>query len=431
MINNISNKIAVLLSLMACVGVIGCSNNRFELSDDTTTDDGYESTLPDGGYTNDDGSVQFSTMVWNDSDTRGTVVYDFEEGDDMGVYAYRLPSDGSINALEVSPNFMHNQLLTKLADGSWFYTPTKYWSNDENDTYLFFGYSPYSADEENTMYHSSINDTITYPVIVHSSPLEIADSRDLVLAGRKCSKYADDGEPTVVDLQFKHVLSRLRFEFRNDLTAEEDTYSMVVKSVKLVNATTLSAFTYEDDPDPQSETGLLLVEYVADEVQGTGTISGSIESGALIGKGASEEEEDNNCYLSSAYIPYYDINNNPDKYNTYTSIMPEDEYLFLDPYVIGGSRVMFGVEVEVYAQDINVTGDTNWVLALTNTAYLDVTELIVGTTVVDDQGTQTTTGGMERGGSYVWQISYMPIPGSALMVYVIEYWDDVYNKHDM
>lgn len=411
MVKSISDKIMLLLALIALVGFVGCSNETFK-SSDAEEDDDYESSMPDS-YVPDEGSVQFSTLVWSDSETksaatRGVVTEDFEVGDEVGIYAYRVPSDGSVDPLDSSPNFMHNQKLTMFSEDTWFYTPTKYWSNDATDQYIFFGYSPYSEDEENTMYHSSVNQTIKYPVIVHSSPLEIADSRDLVLAGRKCSKYDAAGDLTVVDLIFEHALSRLRFEFRNDLYAEEKTYSMVVTGIRLRNATTQSAFTYQDDEN--SSTGLLLVEYLADEVQGTGTISGTIKSGALMGAG----DDANGYSKDEAYIPYYDLNINPDKYNTYTPLMPADTYLFLDPYVIGTTKVWLELDVEVYAAD--TMASSGWTLALSNTASLEVTDVVSS---------------MSRGGSYVWQISYMPIPGSALMVYVIEYWDDVYNKHDM
>lgn len=397
----IYNKIVVLLALLAGVG---CSDNTAESLD------------VDSGFSDD--AVGFSSFVWDDSETkssvtRGAIVEDFVAGDSMGVYAYYLPVDGSVDALEVSPNFMYNQKFIKQSDGSWSYSPTKYWSNNPNDEYLFFGYAPYSENEENTMYYHSSNDTITYPVIVHSTPTEMLDSRDLVLAGRKCNKYDDNGDITTVSLTFEHVLSRLRFEFLNNLIAESRTYSMVIKSLSLINATTQSAFTYVDDPDPSSETGLLLVEYIAEEVQGTGTISGSVASGALMGKGV-EGDIDLNGYSASAYIPYYDKDSG--KYGEYTPLMLDGEYLFLDPYVVSSSKVYLSVEVEVYARDYNVDGDEVWVYALNNTGYIEVTDLVES---------------MSRGGSYVWKIKYAPIEGSALMVYVIEYWDDVYNKHDM
>ncbi len=331
-----------------------------------------------------------TSLAWED-ETRGVIETDFEVGDNMGVYAYYLPSNNSVDPTEISPNFMYNQLVEKVSDDEWFYTPTKFWSTNADDDYIFFGYAPYNENEENTMFHDN---KTGFPIIVHSSPLTMIDSRDLVLAGYKCKR-----DKEVVNLEFDHVLSRLRFEFRNALISDENTYSMVVKSLTLLNATTQSAFTYVENDD--SASGVLLVEYLADEVQVVGNIIADIESGAIIGKG-----DDENGLSSDAYITYHN--------ETYTRINPDDEFLFIDPYAIGSTRIMLEAEIEIYVQDPNSL--TSWGLMVSNFAYIDVTDYVTS---------------MERGCSYVWQISYQPIEGSGLMVYVINYWDDIYNKNDM
>lgn len=380
---NILNRVVIALLFIAMAwGVVGCQDEECSTINGSSSSD----------------MIAFSPMVnEEDEETRGTIIIeDFETGDDMGVYAYRLPSDGSVDPTTISPNFMYNQQVIKQEDGSWLYTPTKYWSNDVNDKYTFFSYAPYSANEANTTYTEN---RTGYPIFVHTSPPKMIDSRDLVLAGRKCTK--DVG---TVQLIFEHVLSRLRFEFRNDLISDNETYSMVVKSIKLQNVTTQSAFTFEDYEE--SDYGLRLKEaYMEEEKEVTGDITADIESGALIGAGDYQ-----NGYSTDAYITY-----NASAQTEYTSITTEGEYLFIDPYVIGNSKVILAMEIEIYADDGNSTVHV-WELALSNTTYLDVTDKLEA---------------MERGHSYVWQISYQPLEGSGLMVYVLNTWDDVYNKHDM
>lgn len=405
-LHNILALAVVAFAVVAC----GKSEN-FGLSGDSAEEDSYTPGTGTGTGTEDtsDTPISFASTIWDEEteETRNSPIENFEEGNSIGVYAFLLPEGNDYDPDELIPNLMYNQLVTMTGTDTWTYSPIKYWPANPNDSLKFFGYSPYSENEASTMFKESLGG---FPIIVHTTPNRMVDTEDLVMAGRSCTK-----EIGTVLLEFEHVLSRVRFAFRNDLNSNAKTYSMVLKSLKLINATTQSAFTYIDDDD--STTGLLLVEYVDDNVQGVGEIVCDIESGALIGnKGVGEDGNitlDDNGYTSDAYIEY---NNEASK--EYTNITTDGVYLYIDPFVTGTSVVQLELTVGIYAYDDN-RGDAStysWELVQENTSYIDVSSYISA---------------MERGESYLWQISYQPIEGSALMVYVLNYWDDVYNKHDM
>ena len=87
-------------------------------------------------------SIGFVPTV--EAQTRGT---DFTKDNltSLGVLAY-LTQGSSFNALSSTPNFMHNQEVTKATGAStWEYTPTKFWPTNSNDKITFFAYAPHNA----------------------------------------------------------------------------------------------------------------------------------------------------------------------------------------------------------------------------------------------------------------------------------------------
>lgn len=414
------------------------------------------------------------------------MIEDFVAGDSIGIYAYNIPKDGSISIDDCEPNFMFNQAVVKQSNSSWEYSPIKYWPNSEDYDMFFFGYAPHSENEEYTMYDSSKDG---FPIIAHQTPATLIDSRDLIMAGRRCETEVDH-----VQLDFVHMLTRLRFEFRNGIVENENTpYTMVVKSIKLINVTTLAAFTYVEDEE--SDNGLLIVNYKENEVWGSGTVTASVATGCLIGGvdfngdgvpdlfGVDDTVMDEDGYPDSDGKPdirydedgetiifgEYDIlsdnaevvlndtnifggedgtsayhiddpstiytiapisetedcfiepteDSSADNY--YTDITTADHYMFIDPYILkdddgNENNVMLSVEIELYVEGI-VAG------------YAQKTR--VGTYTEEYHMNDIINNKMERGGSYVLQLSYQPIPGSGLFVNVIDYWENIYIEHEI
>ena len=89
-------------------------------------------------------SVSIGFVPTVEAQTRGT---DFTKDNltSLGVLAY-LTQGSSFNALSSTPNFMHNQEVTKATGAStWEYTPTKFWPTNSNDKITFFAYAPHNA----------------------------------------------------------------------------------------------------------------------------------------------------------------------------------------------------------------------------------------------------------------------------------------------
>lgn len=60
----------------------------------------------------------------------------------IGVFASL--THGNFDATVSTPNFMYNQLVEKK-NGTWQYTPLKYWPNNDSDKISFFAYAPHNA----------------------------------------------------------------------------------------------------------------------------------------------------------------------------------------------------------------------------------------------------------------------------------------------
>lgn len=84
-------------------------------------------------------SVGFSGDV---PQTRATKEYESAADlTDIGVFAYF--TNGAFNDGSSTPNFMYNQQVERQGDGSWTYSPVKYWPGNTTDKISFFAYAPY------------------------------------------------------------------------------------------------------------------------------------------------------------------------------------------------------------------------------------------------------------------------------------------------
>lgn len=375
--------------------IVGCS----DVGVDIVEDDLVENNVPDDDVPEDDTvettdrAISFSSI-----ETKGTVIED-DEFTSFGVYCYYVPEDGSVDYKSTTPQYMYNtNVLFNSTSGLWEYSPLKYWPEYNTDALIFLGYMPYSVD------HSDVYVDVTNTneaVIVYNSPSTMLETVDFVVA----STYStgDDWEQTV-PLNFEHLLTRVKFAFRNDVIssesgttsedddAEEDVetlYSMMIKSIKLVNVRTKSSYTTTKN----DQTGEMIISYCDNGEKNSGTIT------ATTGGGGLEE----------VYVMY----NSEDIYK-YTDITTEDEYLFIDTNLVSDDvTIWLEAEIDVYVYDDDFKTNT---LSITNTVIKDITSVFRD---------------MEDKGSYTLQLSYQPIEGSALWVYSLEYWEDIYNQNDM
>ncbi|MCD8182863.1 MAG: fimbrillin family protein [Bacteroides sp.] len=58
----------------------------------------------------------------------------------IGVFVYFV--NGTFSENNSTPNFMYNQQVNRQGDGSWTYSPVKYWPGNETDRISFFCLCP-------------------------------------------------------------------------------------------------------------------------------------------------------------------------------------------------------------------------------------------------------------------------------------------------
>ncbi len=101
------------------------------------------------GYVPSDKAIAFDARTGDDLTTRALG----EINDDATLQALSFGVFGSYTGrltyenTTVSSDFMYNQQVT-FSNGSWGYTPVKFWPNDERDYVSFFAYAPYVANAQ-------------------------------------------------------------------------------------------------------------------------------------------------------------------------------------------------------------------------------------------------------------------------------------------
>ena len=101
------------------------------------------------GYVPSDKAIAFDARTGDEPMTRASG----EINDDATLQALGFGVFGSYTGrltyenTTVSSDFMYNQQVT-FSNGSWGYTPVKFWPNDERDYVSFFAYAPYVANAQ-------------------------------------------------------------------------------------------------------------------------------------------------------------------------------------------------------------------------------------------------------------------------------------------
>lgn len=173
---------------------------------------------------------------------------DFAVGSQIGVFGYY--HDDSDWATETAagtniPDFMYNQTLTKQDDGSWSYSPVKYWPNeygtgagsDDIDKLSFWGYYPKGAAGLN-LYKSGTttafdNNTSGIPKVTFTQSENPDEMVDLMFSGPLTDLYKTQGHIVGTDeqhygyvndgevlLTFTHALALVDFEIVEGTGAE-------------------------------------------------------------------------------------------------------------------------------------------------------------------------------------------------------------------
>ncbi|MDE6264418.1 MAG: fimbrillin family protein [Paramuribaculum sp.] len=123
--------------------------------------------------------------------------------------------------------------VNKGTDGIWKCATTRYWTPD--NTYDFYAYSCENEDIDlSETGHAVMNGKFLN--LLEYTVSQAHCDHDLVYAtalGEKRPAHQDNVTPDPVSLQFKHILTRLKFTFTSEIPGEE--YTVKVSNVKIVN----------------------------------------------------------------------------------------------------------------------------------------------------------------------------------------------------
>ena len=123
---------------------------------------------------------------------------------DIGVFAYF--TNGAFSEGSSTPNFMYNQLVEKK-NGTWQYTPLKYWPNNDSDKISFFAYAPHNA----TGVTPSNATQKGYPSFTYTTPTAEADQVDLLAATPIINQNGGS-----VDFKMQHALTKVVFNVKSN-----------------------------------------------------------------------------------------------------------------------------------------------------------------------------------------------------------------------
>ena len=128
-----------------------------------------------------------------------------------------------------TPNLMNDQEV-KYENGSWKYTPEKYWTDDN---FSFFAYLPYKTSKLLEGTGAAVTASAAANAMPQVEFTQAMDAEKMVdfIASNAINQDKNVG---VVGLDFKHVLTRLNFKARLDqeLTGNTSTY-IFIKDLKI------------------------------------------------------------------------------------------------------------------------------------------------------------------------------------------------------
>ena len=170
---------------------------------------------------------------------------------------------------------MYDQLLTKVADGSWTYSPLKYWPVNPADKISFFAYAP---EEAKTKGYISVSAASTSnPKFTYTLPAQESDKLDLLVAGTlNCTNATKK-----VSLSMKHALTQVTFKAKNGAPANISNITLSAATVTMPGTGTLT-FNSASVPasasgtfiwTPDTSTSKLTIFTADDKLGGSKTIS--------------------------------------------------------------------------------------------------------------------------------------------------------------
>lgn len=193
-----------------------------------------------GNNTKQGDPIEFGVYLGRDAQgSRGTIITK-DNLTKFGVTAYLEPSN--------IPDFMYNQEVIKNADGSWTYSPVKYWPTMKNDLGVknhfisFYAYAPHTSNANSLITLSGNNDEHAAPTVTISLPTganaDLANMVDFVATAKHFEyKTNGNGVSDKVTFNLKHEMTRIYLKAK----VSENVYGstpanktkVVIRSLKL------------------------------------------------------------------------------------------------------------------------------------------------------------------------------------------------------
>jgi len=238
-----ANNILVILALLAA----GCA----KVSEETRFTDGR---VP----------VTFSTYRLRSTKADASYVApgaDFATGAVVGVYGFYHDNSTFATDPDNIADFMYHTALTKQSDGSWTYSPIKYWPNEYGtganstgiDRLSFWGYYPRGA-EGLSLYKSGTttaydNDTPGIPKASFTQKEDPDGMIDLMFSELE-NDLTKPGIGESVTLTFRHALSLVEFRLAEGTGAQINTLSLTkVKKTGTVEDCSANPLVWSDVTD--------------------------------------------------------------------------------------------------------------------------------------------------------------------------------------
>lgn len=172
------------------------------------------------------GAIGFSSFV--DNATRA----DYNLGNLEGFNVWGVLNRTAENGGDITETLVFNAQEVNKEGTAWTYSPTQYWIDKAN--YKFAAVAPKAAAgvSDQTM---TMTDGLTFTFNNATAKADV----DLLFADAAKTEV-DPASVGKVELSFIHMLSRVKFNFKNDF--ESENIAIVVNNVKVTNAASEASF---------------------------------------------------------------------------------------------------------------------------------------------------------------------------------------------
>lgn len=179
--------------------------------------------------------VAFTARMDGEEATRAAGVIDNASLTSMGVFA-GYSGQSNWDGAASTPNFMFDQLVEKAANGTWTYTPVKYWPNTAGDKISFFAYAPHKSQMKGLTTLGYTNNSSGYPRLRYEPPLDATQQTDLLFA----SPLTNKTKGSKLAFTMGHVLTHVLFKVKS-------TSAIAVSKVEVIGGANYSYIQFKAD----------------------------------------------------------------------------------------------------------------------------------------------------------------------------------------